>query len=70
MIYKERAIERETHKSLTTSSRPMRPTMLGGNKMLNRRRFLIIENKSFDLVCEGKRLDGMRISENGRGLED
>lgn len=35
--------------------------------MSNGQRFLVVVNKSFDLVHEGRRLDGLRISENGRG---
>lgn len=33
------------------------------------RRFLAIENKSYDLVCVGKNLDSPRISENGAGFK-
>lgn len=31
------------------------------------RKFVLIECKSFDVVCEGKSLDGLQINENGRG---
>lgn len=33
-----------------------------------RRIFLLIDRKSFDVVCKGKNIDGLRISENGRGF--
>lgn len=32
------------------------------------RRFIAIESKSFDLVCEGRKVDCLQISENGRGF--
>lgn len=35
---------------------------LGGHK------FLAVENKSFDLISEGRLMDGMRICENGQGF--
>lgn len=31
---------------------------------VNARRFVLIGRKSFNIVCEGKKLDGLRISEN------
>lgn len=34
----------------------------------NGRKFLIIDNKSFDLVRGGRKMEGLRISENGRGF--
>ncbi|XP_021896367.1 L-ascorbate peroxidase T, chloroplastic [Carica papaya] len=34
----------------------------------HRRKFLVIDNKSFDVVCEGQKMEGMRISESGRGF--
>jgi len=33
----------------------------------NSKRFILIGRKSFDIVCEGKNLDGLRIFANGRG---
>lgn len=37
--------------------------------LLNRRKFLAIESKTFDLICEGRRVDGLRIYENRKGYE-
>lgn len=31
------------------------------------RKFLVIENESFDVVVEGRKMDGIRISEKGGG---
>lgn len=31
------------------------------------KRFILVDWKSFDVACDGKKLDGSRISENGRG---
>lgn len=33
-----------------------------------RKRFLAIENKSYDLVCEGRVSDCLQINEDGRGF--
>lgn len=33
------------------------------------RRFILIDSKSFDIVCEGKTLEGLRICENREGLQ-
>lgn len=33
------------------------------------RRYLYMENKSFDLCCDGKKADGLRITENERGFK-
>lgn len=32
------------------------------------RQFLVIDKKSFDVVREGRKTDGIRISENGKGF--
>lgn len=36
--------------------------------VVQRRKFLVTENKSFDVVCEGRKMEGLRITENGRGF--
>lgn len=41
--------------------------MLLGTSNQNGRRFFVIENKSFDLIWESGRSEGLRIFENGRG---
>lgn len=28
-----------------------------------------MENKSFDVICEGRKMEGMRICENGKGFQ-
>lgn len=32
------------------------------------RKCLTVENKSFDLICEGRRAEGLRVCENGKGF--
>lgn len=34
----------------------------------NGRNFLIVDNTSFDLLCEGRRMDEMKICENSKGF--
>lgn len=34
---------------------------------VNNKRFILIVGKSFDIICNRKKLDGLRIYENGRG---
>lgn len=33
-----------------------------------RKKLFVIENKSFDVACEGRRMEGIRISKNGRAF--
>lgn len=33
-----------------------------------KRRFLAVENKTFDVVYEGRNVEGLRLSENGWGF--
>lgn len=32
-----------------------------------KRRFLLVENKLHDVVCEGSHTEGIRVSKNGQG---
>lgn len=44
----------------------MGPTALESNMSQNGQRFLVIDNKSFDMNCEDRRTEGLRICEKAQ----
>lgn len=49
--------------------RSAKPARGRGGMAEQKKRFLVIENRSLDVICERRKMEGLRICENGRGFQ-